>query len=79
MKATLEVELKPFQTPNFVSAAGLPGKREDGIQETQSYPLSDLDPHTLAKMCDQYRSEVFKKAGKVPPPEVGPACPKCGC
>jgi len=68
MKATLEVELQPFQTPNFVRAKVKPGKREDGIQETPCYPLSDLDPYTLAKLCDQFRAEIFKKAGKQQPP-----------
>lgn len=31
MKVTLEVELKPFQTPNFVRAKAKPGKREEAL------------------------------------------------
>lgn len=33
MKATLEVELQPFQVPNFVRPVAKPGKREDGFVE----------------------------------------------
>ena len=68
MKATLQVELQPFQTPNFVRAVGKPGAKQDGMQELPCYPLSDLDPLTLDRLCDEFRKEVFKKAGKVPPP-----------
>lgn len=69
MKATLQVELQPFQTPNFVRAVQKAGKREDDMQEAASYPLSDIDPETLGKLCDDFRDEVFRKAGKNRPPE----------
>lgn len=64
MKATLEVELQPFQTPDFARAVMKPGKREYGIQEAPCYPLSDLDTLTLDKLCSDFRAEVFRKAGK---------------
>jgi len=71
MKATMQVELQPFQTPNFVRAVTKPGKREDGIQESPCYPLSDLDAETLDKLCRDFRAEVFRKAGKEQPPTCG--------
>lgn len=71
MKATLQVELQPFQTPNFVRAVQKPGKREDGMQEAPCYPLSDLDSLTLDKLCNAFRAEVFRKAGKEQPPTCG--------
>ena len=71
MKATLQVELQPFQTPNFVRAVGKPGVRQDGMQELPCYPLSDLDPDTLDKLCRDFRAEVFRKAGKEQPPTCG--------
>lgn len=71
MKATLEVELQPFQTPNFARAVMKPGKREDGMQEAPCYPLSDLDPLTLDKLSSDFRAEVFRKAGKEQPPTCG--------
>lgn len=71
MKATLEVELQPFQTPNFVRAVVPPGKREDGMQEAPCYPLHALDNMTLDKLCRDFRQDVFAKAGKAPPPSAG--------
>ncbi len=68
MKATLQIELQPFLVPNFVRAVGKPGKREDGLQEPHAYPLSDLDPSTLDRLCSDFRDEVFRKAGKSQPP-----------
>ncbi len=67
MKATLQVELQPFQTPNFVRAVGKPGLKQDGMQELPCYPLSDLDSLTLDKLCEDFRAEVFRKAGKEQP------------
>ena len=70
MKATLEVELQPFKTPNFVLAKERTGKRQDGFEETPTpkYPLSDIDPYTLEKLCNAFHDEIFRKAGKTPPP-----------
>lgn len=67
MKATLQVELQPFQTPNFVHAVVKPGKREEGFKEAPCYPLSDLSAETLDRLCSNFRDEVFHKAGKVQP------------
>lgn len=72
MKVTLEIELQPFQTPNFVRAAvGKPGLKQDGWQELPCYPLSDLDSLTLDKLCREFRDEIFRKAGKEQPPTCG--------
>jgi hypothetical protein len=74
VKATLQVELQPFQTPDFVRAVGEPGLKQDGMQEFPGYPLSDLDPLTLDQLCRRFRNEVFLKAGKAQPPEEGCRC-----
>lgn len=71
MKATLQVELQPFQTPNFVRAVGKPGQKQDGVQKLPCYPLSDLDSLTLDRLCRDFRDEVFRKAGKEQPPTCG--------
>lgn len=70
MKATISVTLQPFAVPNFVLAEPKTGSRSEGMVETPKYPLSDLDPETLDDLCDQFRRDVFKKAGKTPPPRV---------
>lgn len=69
MKATLYVELKPFTVPNFVRAVS---NSLDADDETVAYPLSSLDASTLDRLCDQFRDEVFKKAGKQQPPSAAP-------
>lgn len=67
MTATLNLKLKPFQVPNFVLADLPPGLKQDGIKELPSFPLSALDAATLTGMCDAFRDEVFRKAGKERP------------
>lgn len=58
--------LQPFTTPNYVHFVQKPGRREDGISEIPSVPLSELSVETLNALCDQFKKDVFKKAGKEP-------------
>lgn len=67
MKVMQEVELKPFMTPNFVITEMPPGVRQDGFKEAPKLPLSDVDASTLSMLCDQFRADVFEKAGKQDP------------
>lgn len=67
MKVTLQVEIKPFLTPNFVLAEQEPVGPGERMQETVKYPLSYLNPETLDRLCDQFRDEIFMKAGKQQP------------
>lgn len=67
MKATIELELQPFSTPNFVRLAKNPDINTDG----QAIPIEALDSWTLEKLCDDFRYEVFRKAGKSRPPQEG--------
>lgn len=59
-----EIKLRPFGTPNFVIPVGLPGRRQDGFKEMSSIPLSELSSETLGILCNEFRKEVFQKAGK---------------
>lgn len=67
MKINLQFEIKPFTTPNYVrrlrngSPGTLPTEDADGI------PLSELDAQTLDRLCNQFRDDVFRKAGKTRP------------
>lgn len=72
MKAKIEIELQPFSVPNFVLTVQQPRPKQDGIQETPKYPLSELDAETLGKLCDEFRDAVFEKAGKQQPPKCLP-------
>lgn len=63
----MTIKLKPFLTPNFAIMEMPPGKREDGFKELPSVPLPEIDATELASMCDAFRAEIFRKAGKADP------------
>lgn len=70
------VKLKPFLTPNFVIPEAKPGARQEGWNPPTSIPLADVDAQELSDMCDQFRADVFRKAGKEDPlrsPRPSPA------
>lgn len=69
MKMT--VELLPFGTPNFVIQKTAPRPRQEGMIEAPKYSLRELDAETLAGLCDQFRREIFEKAGKPDPLNTG--------
>lgn len=71
MKITIATEIQPFQVPHVVHAVVKQHRREDVIQAVPCYQLSDLDSDTLARLCDEFRDEVFRKAGKEQPPMPG--------
>lgn len=62
MKAKIEVELRPWMTPNFACSVA-----PENTVEAASIPLKDLDAATLGRLCDEFRVDVFKKAGKPDP------------
>ena len=64
MKTIIEIELQPFTVPNFVLTVPKAGNRQDGFKEVPKYSLSELSAETLDKLCMDFRSEVFRKAGK---------------
>lgn len=59
---TTEIELTPFNVPNFVFAKGKPVRRQDGFHPAPGIPLRDLSPETLDKLCREFRDSVFAKA-----------------
>lgn len=63
----MNIELQPFQTPNFVIGIMAPKPRQEGFVQPPTWPLAEVDAETLAKMCDAFRAEVFRKAGKADP------------
>jgi len=67
MKAKIELELQPFSVPNFVR----PVENPDMSRDQLAIPLSALDPITLDRLCDDFRTAVFQKAGKLMPPTAG--------
>lgn len=62
MKARVELDVRPFSIPNYVIL-----KAEQGDATSASVKLSAMDEATLSSMCDQFRAEIFKAAGKTDP------------
>lgn len=67
----IKIKLKPFRVPNFVLVdADRVGQRQDGFNPDNNgmkFELSQLDEDTLDELCEQFRADVFQKAGKVDP------------
>jgi hypothetical protein len=58
------IKLHPFAVPDFVVQAQTPGNREDGWRKAIVVPISELSAATLGELCDEFRRDVFAKAGK---------------
>jgi hypothetical protein len=63
----MNIELKPFNTPNFVIQKVAAGKRQDGFTEAPKYSLCEIPAETLDELCNEFRAEIFKKAKKKDP------------
>ncbi len=59
----MRVDVKSWLTPNCVAAEHVPGR----LAAPAIWPLKDVDADTLADLCDQFRAEIFRKAGKADP------------
>lgn len=63
MKLTTSVKLQPWQTPNYVLAKMPPRPRQEGFIELPKWHVRELDADVLSNLCDQFRAEIFRKAG----------------
>jgi len=65
----MQIKLKSWITPNCVVGVMPPRSRQDGFQPdtAPTWGLNEVDAETLAKMCDEFRAEIFRKAGKPAP------------
>lgn len=59
----MNVKLKKFQVPNFVVEEA----QTEHVTGSIGWPLSEIDAPTLSDLCDDFRREVFRKAGRVDP------------
>lgn len=59
--------IRPFTVPNFVTEIRPPRPRQEGPKFEEGIPLNELAAETLAELCDHFRAEVFKKAGRKDP------------
>jgi hypothetical protein len=65
--ATIIRKLRPFTVPNYVIEETEPRPKQEGFKEAPKHLLADLEPQTLAQMCDDFRTAVFAKAGMKDP------------
>ena len=70
MNTMIEVDVCGFDVPNSLVI-------KDGCGvEGESVDITKIDPLTLDRLCDDFRFNVFAKAGKNFPPLA--ACSDCG-
>jgi hypothetical protein len=64
----IKLKVRPWLVPDYASAEAPPRSREEGFDPCRlRFPIKELDAETLAELCDKFREEVFKKAGKEDP------------
>ena len=56
----------PFGTPNFVLL-----KYAHSGSEGPKLPINAVDADVLSQMCDDFRAEIFRRAGKPDPAQEG--------
>ena len=65
MKTTVQLEIASFKVPDRIAVKGSIGMKNEGYTDQRTLHLSEVDPETLAKLCDEFRENVFKVAAKV--------------
>lgn len=68
MKIQIEIEIQPFTVPNFVRRVRLKDEIVGKDDDSTGIPIGSLDTAILDKLCDDFKANVFKKAGKELPP-----------
>lgn len=63
----MTVDTQPWLVPNYIILEMPTRSRQDGIREAPKLHVKDVNADTLAGMCDEFRAEVFRKAGKADP------------
>lgn len=65
--AETTIKLRQWPAPNFAVPDRAPGRRQDGWKELEPIPVNELSAETLAQMADDWRADLFRKAGKKDP------------
>lgn len=63
----MEIRFRPWTVPNFAVIVQPSGKRQDGFTPFPTLPIREIDAADLSRLCDEFRAEVFRKAGKQDP------------
>lgn len=62
MSVTIDIKLRPFTVPNFVSIEMPARPKQDGFIELPKYALHELPDETLERLCAEFREAVLQKA-----------------
>lgn len=62
MKINLELKINEFNVPDGIQVML---KDKEGKFYYQDLPLSILDDDTLHQLCENFKREVLKKAGRI--------------
>lgn len=57
-----KIKLAPWDVPAYVRA-----EFRKSISMTPEWPITEIDADALSSLCDEFRAEVFRKAGKADP------------
>lgn len=64
--ASIQIKIVPFSVPDVVTPeipCAPTGVRGFDVSAVRRIPLSEISSEVLTEMCDDFRREVFKKAG----------------
>lgn len=67
-KPSISLNLKPWLAPNFAHVEMPPRHKQDGAHELPSFHVRDLPVEALDRLAEQWRHDLYEKAGK-PLPE----------
>jgi hypothetical protein len=62
--ASVEMKLKPWQTPNFASIEAPPRPKGEGFTELPSIPITELSAAALSALAEEWLTSLYQKAGK---------------
>lgn len=63
----IRIPVRPFEIPVTVYQLPLPGADTNGVRVCPMHDLAELEPSTLAALCDEFRDGVFATADKADP------------
>lgn len=70
MEVNLKVRIMDFPIPDAVRVDKESGIASPIVLDGDKISLTELSPEDLATLCDNFRSSIFARAGKIDPDTV---------
>lgn len=64
MDATITVDIKKFDVPEFVRVANDQMRKSAGLSPLGDIMLKDIPDATLVSLCDKFKVDVLKRAAE---------------